>query len=440
MGVRPQLPVWLRAAAIVAGCLVLAVLTVHFITELRLPLEPDDPAAPDVVHYRITDFAQEWVSGRNLLRRLPIYGDQVEAMDLYLGRRPRPTDSADFFVIYNAHPPTSVLLAAPFAWMDYPDAFMAWNLASLVLLAATLWVVVSQLGVRVTPMRLLAAWALLLLCNPVRHQILQGQLNLVLLALIVGAWALERSDRPLLAGALLGLAAAVKLFPGFLLVYYAMRGRWRVVLGGGATAVVATALTVLVVGVEAYRVYFHDVVPHVARYRDWWVNASLLGLWSKLFEANSGHVLPLVRSPCLYGAALVGSLILVGAVLLRATRSARSRPEHDLTFSLAVISMLLIGPIIWDHALVLLLVPVAVLGLHFRGMGNWRWLFLVSLAAVWLAPKFVFDHTIGGPGEYRGQVATPRQVLGVISYLCYALIGLWLVAAASTKRERRARW
>jgi hypothetical protein len=96
----------------------------------------------------------------------------------------------------------------------------------------------------------------------------------------------------------------------------------------------------------------------------------LPGLWSKLFEADSGHVLPLVRSPGLYWCAVVGSLALVAAVLLRAACSARSRSEQDLTFGLASISMLLIGPLTWDHSLLLLLVPVAVLALHFRPHGQ----------------------------------------------------------------------
>jgi hypothetical protein len=30
-------------------------------------------------------------------------------------------------------------------------------------------------------------------------------------------------------------------------------------------------------------------------------------------------------------------------------------------------------------------------------------------------------------------------MLGVVSYLCYGLLGLWLVATAVVERERRAR-
>src|SRR5262249_48143362 len=209
-----------------------------------------------------------------------------------------------------------------------------------------------------------------------------------------------------------------KLFPGFLLAYYALRGRWRVVLGGIAAILLATGLTVMVLGLDAYQAYFREVVPHVATYRDWWVNASLQGLWSKLFEASSGHVVPLARNAGLYRGALLLSDVLVVAIVFLASRRARSRAEHDLTFGLAVIAMLLVSPMVWDHALVLLLAPLALLAMRFRRLGNWRWLYLACVTLIWLSPKLVYDHTIGGPGEYRGQVATPLQVVSVLLYQC----------------------
>jgi hypothetical protein len=434
------MPLHLRVATFVA-CLVLALATWPFIKDLRPPRITIKANGVESDAHDIRDFSQDWASARNLLEGQPIYRDPVEAMEEYLGARPDKSDPADQFVLkYNAHPPLSVLLVFPLAWMDYADALLAWNLASLALLAICLYVIVRQLHLRVTLLGLLMGWGLILFCNPFRHQMTQGQLNMILLALIVGGWALERSDWPVAAGALLGLAAALKLFPAFLLIYFAVRGRWRVVLGGIAAVLLATGLSFLVLVRDTYWIYFHEVVPHVATYKDWWVNASLPGLWNKLFLADSGHVLPLVRSPGLYWSMLLLSGILLGAVFLRAIRSASTQREHDLTFSLAVIGMLLAGPITWDHGLMLLLVPIMVLGTGLPRLGNWSWLYIISVVAVWIAaPKFVFDHTIGGPGEYGGQVASAKQVIGVISYQCYGLLGLFTVAVVALERERGAR-
>src|SRR4051794_29898700 len=75
------------------------------------------------------DFFQEWASANNLRHGLPIYTDLERAADLYLGYKRQPTEEMLF--MRNAHPPTSVLLALPFASLDYPNATLIWNLISL---------------------------------------------------------------------------------------------------------------------------------------------------------------------------------------------------------------------------------------------------------------------------------------------------------------------
>src|SRR4051794_21139132 len=88
-----------------------------FLTNLRPP------------RTRILDFFQEWASARNFCDGLPIYTNQEESSRRYLGyQRPSPEG---FFLEFNAHPPTSVLLVLPLAHLDYPDAFLAWSLLSL---------------------------------------------------------------------------------------------------------------------------------------------------------------------------------------------------------------------------------------------------------------------------------------------------------------------
>src|SRR5262249_28051757 len=134
-------------------------------------------------------------------------------------------------------------------------------------------------------------------CNPFQQHLNQGQINLVLLPLLVGTWAADRSGKPLWAGAFLGLATALKLFPGLLFVYYLLRRQWKVVLSGGLSFLAVTGVTVAVLGLETYQDYVTKVLPAVSAFRDWWPNLSLPGFWSKLFEGQSGHVITVVHSP-----------------------------------------------------------------------------------------------------------------------------------------------
>ena len=67
---------------------------------------------------------------------------QSATIPMYLGRAQRERESD---IEYNAHPPTSVLLALPLAGLDLPDAMLAWNLVSLAASLASLAIVASTL-------------------------------------------------------------------------------------------------------------------------------------------------------------------------------------------------------------------------------------------------------------------------------------------------------
>jgi hypothetical protein len=70
---------------------------------------------------------------------------------------------------------------------------------------------------------------------------LLGQPNLVLLACMMGAGACLRGRRPIAAGGLVAIAAAIKAFPFMGIAYFIYRGMWK------ATAAMVVALTLAVV-------------------------------------------------------------------------------------------------------------------------------------------------------------------------------------------------
>ena len=265
-------------------------------------------------HDEVRDFFQEWASGKNYREGLPIYTDQTIAVQRYLDAVP----TNRLYIHVNAHPPSSVLVALPLSWLSYADAFLTWNLLSLGALAVSLALIVRQLQIPCTIWWLLAGAALLLVCAPFREQVLHGQLNLILLLLIVGAWAAERSGRPVLGGVLIGLATAIKLFPGFFILYFALRREWRslaaAIIGLGAV----TLLTLAIFGLDAYRDYLSQGMPAAAACRGDWLNASLAGFWSRLFgPSNDAHA---YASPAIGTTATALSLLVV---------LASGRPSRD---------------------------------------------------------------------------------------------------------------
>lgn len=384
-------------------------------------------------HEFVTDFFQEYASARNRVEGLPVYTNHLVTIPRYLGtstERNRP------LVVINAHPPTSVLLAIPFARLDFDRAFFWWNVSSLVLFASSGLLILRQLGVPITEWPVAPAVVLVMFSDPFLEQIHLGQLNMVLLLLVTGAWAAERSGRPWSAGVLLGAAAAVKIFPGFLLVYFAIRGRWRVVVGGAISAVALTALTAAVLGPGTYVAYVRDVLPQVHWFRVGWNNTSLAGFWSRLFDPaperlrNASRTVPLWYSPALAHAATAASDLAVVAVVAWAARRVRTRSGEDLAFGLVMTAMLLVSPITWEHYFLLLLPPLAVRLADPPPSAPERAVLAAALACLWVSPALVWS--VAGLG---GRVARPVDSLTVLAVHTYALLGLLLLGVVGLRRE-----
>jgi hypothetical protein len=421
------------AVLAVLSCAAFGPTFVYSLRAMKLELKPGlAPAAsgPDFL-----DFAQEYSSARNLLAGRPTYSPLSDTSLEYVGV-PLDKNALQF----NAHPPTSVLLAVPLAGLGYQDAFLAWDLATLAALLVSGWLIVRQLGVVLSPWSALPLVTLFLVGNVFRQQFNQGQLNGVLLLLLTGCWAADRSGRPWLAGALLGAAVAIKIFPALLFVYFAWRRRWGVVLGGAASAAALAGLTFAAFGArgfETYSDYYHLAMPAVQSYRDAWLNASLAGWWYKLFDGGGRQTAtPLVAAPAVAAAGTLACDAVVLGVLLALTRRGGGRDENDLTFGLALNAMTLTSPITWDHYFLLLLLPAVLMWRRMRGSG-WRALvLLLVLLPPMIDPNTFWRLTVPGPGESKGQVASYWQTLGVLSYLFYAQCALFALIAAEVWRAR----
>jgi hypothetical protein len=372
----------------------------------------------------IPDFFQDYASARNWLEGLPIYSSHFEAAPRYLGVSLKDRRA---HVVVNSHPPPSVLLVLPLAELDFADAFLAWNLVSLAALAGSLWIVQGRLQISVSLWSIPPLVAMLLLCYPLWELFSLGQMTGVLLLLVTGTWAADRSGRPSLAGALLGTATSIKLIPGVLLLYYMLRGRWKVAATGLMMIACLVVLSATLLGIEAYRSYILTVLPEIQWFRVGWDNNSLWGFWSRLFDPApervrmSSFTEALIYSPALAKALSVASSAAIIGVMAWAVRCDVKGQRTDLTFALAITSMLLVSPVCWSHYLLLLLVPLAVVWNELPASRFARALFLAIVSAFWLGYPLVW--TAAGLTDWR--VASPLHSLGVLSYEFYALLALF---------------
>jgi len=375
---------------------------------------------------RVNDFYQDWGSARNHLVGLPVYTHHATSIPRHLGL---PFDSATD-VEYNAHPPTSALLTLPLAWLDYPDAVLVWNTFSLAAFLTSL--VITAAVLRVPRTLFLPALALLTFCHPLYGNLYQCQLTLFLVFLVTMIWALERSGRSSAAGLVLGAAAAIKLFPAYLVVYYAARGQLRTLLAIAASFLALTFATALVLGLDAYSDYVRVVLPAQVKFRSLGYNYAIAGFWHKLFDPASelGSITPLWSKPALARWGTILSDLAITTIVAPFAYWARSSAQRDFAFASVVAAMLLVSPVTWDTSLVLLSVPIALL---VRSSETSRWmpaaLFLI-LVVLWMPQIILTKLALAGRSL---RIAPWTFMLGAPSLKFYALLAIFALGLAAVR-------
>lgn len=188
---------------------------------LSTPLSAPDLVDPTAIG---TDTSNYYAAGLRLNAGHPLYAQSA-------GDRPVPVNPPYFLVPLLSPPPVAVLWR-PLALLPAEVAMVAWWAGGLLLCSvAALWMtwrgsIRRSLAMLVLgPIIGLAAWS--------------GNLNAYLAPMMVATWWTWRSGRSATAGALAGIAAAFKLSPALLLVWFAVQRDRRAVLGFlGASAVV----------------------------------------------------------------------------------------------------------------------------------------------------------------------------------------------------------
>ncbi|MGW3355178.1 glycosyltransferase 87 family protein [Streptomyces bungoensis] len=246
------------------------------------------------------------------------------------------------------YPPFAALVLLPLAPMTRTCAIAASLAANLAALAVVLRILAGPGRRRHSWYRWSLALCGLALFEPLRDTVSFGQVNLVLLALVLGDCRLLATGRDRRAGVGIGLAAAVKLTPALFIGLLLLARRWR-------AAAVATGVAVGATGLAAWadpgasRFYWTRALWDTGRVGrlDYVSNQSLQGVLARLGEPDRA-----------LWAALALPVLCAWAVR---TRRAVAAGDWTAAFALTGAAACLVSPVTWVHHLVWLLPCFAVL-------------------------------------------------------------------------------
>jgi hypothetical protein len=282
------------------------------------------------------------------------------------------------------YPPFAAVAFVPVAALPSRAAQVLWVLASLAALGYLCRALLQMARFQDSWPAVATAMAAALALEPVRHTFALGQVNLLLMALVV--WDVRRVAAGKHAGFGIGVATAMKLTPAlFIVVLIASRRRRP------AAIAVTTFLATIALG--------------------WLVAPSASSrYWLHLFFDTGRVGAPYIRNQSPYGAAarLLGGVGHIGAwwpllaamlaVVGVATASVFARREDWLAaIATTGITSLLVSPISWTHHWVWAMPALLVLvrsGRRREQAGAAVGYLLFVVGPMWFTPHH------GGPGEY----------------------------------------
>jgi Glycosyltransferase family 87 len=234
------------------------------------------------------------------------------------------------------YPPFAAAMFTPLAALPPVVVGVAWEIASIAALAWSCVLALKLAGWRPSGAMVAAVVGASFLLEPVYHTLYLGQVNLILLALVMtDIW---RTARGRTAGLGVGLAAAIKLTPAIFIVLFLLTRRTRNAVIAAATFT-GCALLGYLVDPSASRLYWTRLFYDTTR-----VNASYI--------SNQSPYAAAVR--ILGGVSHVGSWylaipVIIGALGLAVAATLARRDDWLGAAAVTGTTGLLVSPISWTH-------------------------------------------------------------------------------------------
>jgi arabinofuranan 3-O-arabinosyltransferase len=333
-----------------------------------------------------SDFRVFWAAARLLLSGDPLAAFDDTRLDGEYGE----TTVAWMPWLY---PPGYLYLIAPLGALPYAVAFLTMTLLSVTAMALASRPFAG--GVR-------PVWAALSLAPAYLPALVIGQNCLIWLAVLLAALYALRSDRPVLAGVIIGCLTLKPQLGLLIPIALLASGQWRTIFAAAATTILLAALPTLLTGFEYWRLLVEKVGLHGDRM------VTLIGeldLTVGPFFLASMLGLPIP-------AALALQWTITGLAALSVFVFWRSaRIGFDAKVALLMIAMLLSAPYLWYYEAAMM--PAIGLFLVRAGILTTRPSHLLLLALLWIGAGLqsanIFLHLV--PDRYLGGViVTPVLV------------------------------
>ncbi len=285
-------------------------------------------------------------------------------------------DQTPDFPLPFTYPPFAAVILYPLHFVPFGVLAFLWHVAIVAALYGVVRVSQRLIGTAADRTAAMLWTAVSIWIEPLRSNFDYGQINVFLVLAVLYA---VYTTRWWLSGALVGVAAAVKLTPAVAGIYLLGARRWSAALFSLAVFLCTIGVSLLVVGDQA-RYYFTDLLGDAHRVGP--IATSFNQSWRGAISRIVGH-------DAGYGPLVLAALVVTAVVAVLAWRAL---DNSDALGRLLVVELfgLLLSPISWTHHWVWL-VPLMIWLIHGplrERLGakilGWGWLVLTVIGVPWL--------------------------------------------------------
>ena len=249
------------------------------------------------------------------------------------------------------YPPFYTLLFLPLSFLPYSAADLVWRMLNLALIIFAVWLIVKTLALPLNGKTALVIGMIVFNYDPLIYNLAIGQINLLILILLVGAAYAWMRQREVLAGVLLALGASIKIAPAVFFLYFLWKRGFRLVAAGVAAMVAFALLAFCALGEQATRTFVTILTAFAQEDNAWVANQSWRGFLARLFVGDEyvhAFYPDATLERALYYAGVLAIVAFTAFVLYR---SRRANLFH-LEFAFVLLAFHLVSPTSWVHHLV----------------------------------------------------------------------------------------
>lgn len=316
---------------------------------------------PGILSAKAPDFTQVWMSAKALT----------------VSREPYLDAGLDY---PNAYPPVSELFFLPLAFLTYHQALTIFTYISFVAIIGSIFLAL-KIAIKKVPWHYFLLFSgMTLLSFPTKFSLGMGQINMIVLFLLLLAVYLETKPKKnsIAAGISMGIAIALKPIFAFFLLFLALKKSWKAILVSALTVGILIMVTLLIWSPHIWISWYQSGVLPLIDYTSPQIyvypNQGVFGFLYRIIADSNTRIY-------LHKAATIFLIPLAAYLVFK-------NKDVNLGISFFIITLLLFDLTSWQHHFVWLMFPFIVLLFNIIKSKNIPFFILVVLSFLLVSWNF----------------------------------------------------